>query len=46
MLLVAGGKTSLVAYKLTSADESKSHVILVLIVVFLVLCGHFYSAGS
>ncbi len=32
--------------KVTSADESGSHVIVVLIVVFLVLCGRFFSAGS
>ncbi len=41
-----GGKTSFVAYKVTSAEESGNHIIVVLIVVFLVLCGHFFSTGS
>jgi hypothetical protein len=30
----------------TTADERGSHVIVVLIVVFLMLCGRFFSAGS
>ncbi len=46
VLLVTGGKTSLVAYKVTSADKSGSHVIIMLIVVLLVLCGCFFSARS
>jgi hypothetical protein len=44
VLLVAGGEDLTCCRKLTSAD--KSRVIVVLIVVFLVLCGQFISAGG